>query len=400
MTLCSPRSPVAARGATLSRTVHLHVGVAKSGTTYLQRILHENRALLRDHGVLYPGRRRAAHFLASMDLRGTGFAGHEYPAADGAWGRLVSAVDDFDGVGLISHETLARSNRAAVRKAVESFATDDVRVVVTARDLARQVPSVWQETIKNRGDRTYGEFLDEVFRSPDGERRKGGFWLAQNLPALATRWMEVVGPERFTLVTVPPSGAAPDELWRRYCAAVGIPDADYRLEVEGSNPSLGVVESELLRRVNPKLGDLTWPEYETRIKRAFAERELATFSRSDRLVVPADLHDAVRRAGDDAISFFADAGCRVVGDLEDLRPQLSDAPSRTPEEVSDQDLLDLALGLVARSASRPAVPRPAGGTDRSVLDGAVAVRVREVVRRGTRRAAGRVREVVRRRRDG
>jgi hypothetical protein len=266
-----------------------------------------------------------------------------------------------------------------------------VRVVVTARDLARQVPSVWQETIKNRGDRTYGDFLDEVFRSADGRRRKGGFWLAQNLPALATRWMDVVGPERFTLVTVPPSGAAPDELWRRFCTAVDIPDADYELEVEGSNPSLGVVESELLRRVNPKLADLSWPEYETRVKRAFAERELATFSRSDRLVVPPDLHEDVRRAGEDAIAFFEGAGCRVVGDLEDLRPQLSHEPSRTPEEVTEADLLDVALGLVARSAARP-LTRPVVRQVRPLRDGAVVEHAR--------RAARRVGAAVRRRRHG
>lgn len=345
----------AARGATLSRTVHLHVGVAKSGTTYLQRILYANRGLLRQHGVLYPGQKRNAHFLASMDLRESGFQGHTYNRVEGAWDRVVSAANSFDGTTLISHETFARCTPEVIAKAVGSFDTDDVRVVITARDLARQVPSVWQERLKNRGTISYEEFLEEIFTSPQGRERKGGFWLPQNLPALAQRWMDVVGPDRLTLVTVPPSGADHDELWRRFAAATEIPEAGYDLEVEGSNPSLGVVESELLRRLNPKLEDLTWPEYEVRAKRAFAERELATFSRSDRLVVPVDRHDEVLRSGAEMIDFFASAGCRVVGDLEDLRPKLSGQVTRTPDQVSESDVLDLALGLVARSVARPPV---------------------------------------------
>lgn len=273
----------------------------------------------------------------------------------------MSAADGFDGSTLVSHETLARCGPDVLRRAVRSFATDDVRVVVTARDLARQIPSVWQERIKNRGTLGYDEFLHELFGSEQGRRRKGGFWLPQHLPSLAQRWIAEVGADRFTLVTVPPSGAAPDELWRRFAAATGVPDAAYDLEATGSNPSLGVVESELLRRLNPKLADVPWPQYETRVKRGFAEGELATFSHSARLAVPPRLHEEVRQAGEEMIGYFASAGCRVVGDLDDLRPRLDDTATTGPDQVTDAEVLDVALGLVARHAARPrgrALPSP------------------------------------------
>jgi hypothetical protein len=339
--------------------------------------------------VLYPGGRKNSHFLASMDLRESGFKGHTYPGADGAWDRLVAEVDAFGAASVISHETFARCTPDQVRQAVGAFDTDDVRIVVTARDIARQIPSVWQERLKNRGTETYGEFLHEIFGSAQGRNRKGGFWLPQNLTALAERWMDVVGPDRFTLVTVPPPGADQDELWRRFTAATDVPPASYRLQVEGSNPSLGVVESELLRRMNPELADLPWPAYEVRVKRGFAERELATHSRSGKLTVPRDFHDEARAVGEQCVSFFGAAGCRVVGDLDDLRPRLSEEPSMHPDEVTTEEVLDLALGMLARSASRPRGLGGPGGARRELSGrlGTVVERARRETHRVRRRAA-------------
>jgi hypothetical protein len=39
----------------MARRVVLHVGAMKSGTSYLQRLLMENRELLGERGVLLPG---------------------------------------------------------------------------------------------------------------------------------------------------------------------------------------------------------------------------------------------------------------------------------------------------------------------------------------------------------
>ena len=95
----------------MSRTVHLHVGIAKTGTTYLQRTLYANRRALERNGTCYPGREPAAHFFGSLDLRGTTFKGHVYDGVAGAWGRLVALADEFEGTALISHETLAHRPR-------------------------------------------------------------------------------------------------------------------------------------------------------------------------------------------------------------------------------------------------------------------------------------------------
>jgi hypothetical protein len=354
--------------------------VAKTGTTYLQRVLYQNRALLREHGFLYPAETRAAHFLASLDLRETTFKGHSYADAPGAWDRLSTAVNVHRGAALVSHETLARCSDEQVHRAVRSFDGAEVRVIVTARDLARQLPAVWQERIKNRNDEPYERFLRDVLAPPLGQGRRPAFWFPQWLPGVVQRWSSAVGPDRVTVVTVPPSGADRHELWRRFATAVELPAAPYDLEVESANTSLGVVEAELLRRLNPELKELDWPRYEAAVKRRFAELTLTRVGTSPRIVVPAEHQQRMLESSAAMIDALRAQGVQVVGDLEELRPRLD--PDAHSPEVSDADLLELASRLlVDQLTSPPFEQRPASTTARAWRRLALGKRVRRLMRR-------------------
>ena len=386
----------------LSRSVFLHVGVAKTGTTYLQRLLFANRELLRANGVLYPGSRPAAHFLASMDLRESGFGGHDYPGAKGMWAKLTAEANAYDGNTLISHETLARSRVKVIRKAVDGFDTDDVRVVLTTRDLGRQIPAVWQENVKNRNPQSYQEFLagvlgdvpkalavdadlaDDPAAEPGGsaasvQATSGGFWRPQNLPGLVKRWAQVVGRDNVIVVTVPPKGAPRDELWKRFAAAVELPDLPYSFDLVSENVSMGSAEAELLRRVTPYVSeDVTWPTWEHRVKRRFAERTLAPLHTQGSIVVPEGWHDAVRAISEEMISRLTKSRVRVVGDLDDLRPRFAAVDGPLPDEVSDKALLDVALAALGKVvASPPEPPRTVQITSPNLV-----TRLRERFRRG------------------
>ena len=50
-----------------------------------------------------------------------------------------------------------------------------------------------------------------------GDRIREQFWRHHDVDAIARTWAGVVGPDRLTVVTVPPSGAAPYVLWERFC---------------------------------------------------------------------------------------------------------------------------------------------------------------------------------------
>lgn len=374
----------------MSSTVHLHVGIAKTGTTYLQRTLFKNRSGLERHGTLYPGPVPAAHFYASLDLRGAQFSGYVYEQVDGAWARLVAQADAFAGQTVVSHETFALTKPECIRQAVGSFATDDVRVVVTARDLGRQIPAVWQERLKNRDEQSYDSYLTRLF---DISRRtpldRNDFWTVQDLPALVTRWSEVVGVDNVTVVTVPPPGADRLELWRRFASATVLPDIDYTFPAR-DNASLGVAEAELLRRVNPLLADsLKWPEYDRLIKRTLVETVLGPLTSQGRLTVPARWRERVEELSAEQVAGVAGSGVRVVGELADLAPIAAAEPSdgRQPGELSDAELLRTATQVIAalvsvqRGAPAPAPPGVRWLFDRPVLRPVVS-RLRSAVRRG------------------
>ena len=338
----------------MSRVVHLHVGTAKSGTTWLQHVLAKNRPLLSEHGYLYPGTRNS-HFLASLDLRETSFMGHTYPRAAGAWQRVVEEVDAFEGQALVSHETMAASPPHFVEKAVGSFPDSEVRVVLTCRDLARQLPAAWQERVKNRNEGSYEDYLTEV-REGWNEGRPGEdarFWYAQGIPGIARRWADEVGPERVTVVTVPPPGGAVDLLWDRFRRAAAIPEVAADLDVATSNVSLGAAEVELLRRLNGQWGEeVPWPQYERLIKHRLVRREIGGEAVAGRLSVPEAHRAWVDRAAESVIEQLRADQITVVGDLEELRPRYLSSWT-DPGSVRAEELLDVAVRLLASTAMRP-----------------------------------------------
>jgi hypothetical protein len=167
-------------------TVMLHVGAPKTGTSAVQHVLFSNRESLAEQGVLYPADRFDEHFLAALDLMELPWGGLEKQAV-GAWDRLAEQVRGWEGTAIVSHEILATASRAHVRRALESFGDAEVHVVLSARDLVRQIPAEWQENVKHRRVVGYGEYLEKI-RDP---ARRGTlaawFWGVQEVPDILDR---------------------------------------------------------------------------------------------------------------------------------------------------------------------------------------------------------------------
>lgn len=370
-------------GVVDSDPVTLHIGTPKSGTTYLQRELARHRSLLRENGYLYPGE-NPSHFIEAMSLRRRGFRSHQYDAAEGAWERVVEEVNSFTGPALISHEMIGGSEMDTIERAVGSFPGRPVRVVITCRDLGRQLPAVWQEGIKNGNTEPYAEFLETCFATWHGASSRKGVWQGQNLASLGRRWGGVVGHDNVLFVTVPPVGAATDSLWRRYASAVRLPDLDYALRAKPGNPSLGTVETELLRRVTERLPeDLPWPRQSQQVKRRFAQQRLVKHHTAGKLTVPEGLRPATAQISAEMVEEIASGGFGVIGDLEDMRPSFR-TDGTLPDEIGDDQLLSLALDLLvpmilsdeAAGPRRPTRPEPAQPGGLRALAGKVRSRLR------------------------
>ncbi len=324
----------------MTKRVYLHVGTPKTGTSYLQHVLFHNRHRLRVHDIKYPADRHDAHFLAALDLMRLPWGGLEADAI-GAWDRLAARVRDGGGTSIISHEILATASRSQIGRALESLGHGtgtEIHLVLSVRDLVRQIPAEWQENVKHRAALPYGRFLDRI----QDPRREGRiptwFWGVQEVPDILDRWGHDLPPEHVHVVTVPPAGGSPDLLWERFSEAFGLGGIPLQLDGERINPSLGAPETTLIRRINRAANEELEPlYYRPLVRELLAHQTLSRRTGSPRLALPPDVHPWATQLEESWIEEIRRRGYDVIGDLDDLRG----APPVT--EYADPDHPDEAL---------------------------------------------------------
>jgi hypothetical protein len=344
----------------MSRTVYLHIGAPKTGTTYLQDRLTRNAATLAEHDVHFPTRSPLVspglfQFRAALDLLGQDWGG-EPGHAKGSWDALVKRIHKRGGTVVVSHEILAPARPRYVAKAMTDLQDAEVHIVYTARDLARQLPAAWQESIKQGRKWRFRRFLRKA------EHGKTWFARSFDLPAVLGTWGAHVPPEHIHLVTVPQEARAGDGLWERFCRATGIDPAWGPVESARVNASLGVVETAVLRQLNVRLDRETRREaaYDALIREMLAEQELVRGD-SPRIMLPPDDYDWVEERSRQWLEWVAQAGVDVVGDVADLMPVRPDADEqwRNPDRVKARPRFQVAMeALAAMTAEAAARPDP------------------------------------------
>ncbi|HEU5161422.1 MAG TPA: hypothetical protein VFU43_30810 [Streptosporangiaceae bacterium] len=275
----------------------------------------------------------------------------------GAWARLVDETRAWPGTTVISHENFSTASPEQAKAAVTDLDFAEVHLVLTVRDLARQIPAAWQEDIKNRhvlGFADYVLALREDRRIP----QVTGFWRMQDPVDVLARWGESVPPERIHVVTVPPADAPRESLWRRFAELTGIDPAACDVAEVDANPSLGVVEAAMLRRVNRALNDyggdsaLDRPAYERYVKDRLTSRVLRRRPGGGRPRLPAAEYPWVAERSAATVRALREAGYAVVGDLAELLPaapaagDAADAPPH-PDDVAESAVAATAVESAA-----------------------------------------------------
>lgn len=326
----------------MARRVYFHIATPKTGTTYLQSILWSNRKRLRKAGVLLPGKNRRDHWWSTLVLREDPKI-HEKPeAALQAWDRVLADCAAWDGDAVISNELFGPATADQARRAVESLAPAEVHLVVTARNPLAVLTAAWQEMLRYRGiTTTLADFdLTEPAEPEDPWR-----WSNLDAAEVLSRWGGTVPAERVHVMPVPGPGHPRDELWRRFAGLIGVEADAYDLGSSFGNSSMGLVDAEVLRRVNRHLAGALSGQDRARWIRDFLGRGFLVPRAGERPVPPAHRIEECRVRGEAAVASVRDAGYDVVGDLDDLRvPADVGSPSR---EVSDAEVAEAATELVA-----------------------------------------------------
>jgi hypothetical protein len=343
----------------MADVVHVHIGAPKTGTTYLQDRLYLNRSVLEGHGVTYPVGLHRDHFGAAIDLteRPWGDIGENM---EGRWDSLAAKVRRVSGHVVISHELFAAATLDQVKRAMRGLGDAEIHVVYSQRDLARQIPSEFQESAKHRRAKSFASYLMRVQTEP---RRNPDwwFWRSHSLPDVLNRWTQGLPPEQVHLVTVPQSRGEGESLWERYCRALAVDPAWLPEDSRRTNPSLGIDETVLLRRLNRRLrkAGLEQESYDAIVRGLLIQGQLAKKGDVRRITVPPSSYDWIDEVTDEWVEWVRASGIDVVGDLEDLRsvrpaPDATWAnPDRPRPKLVNKAAMKALETLVLELAERP-----------------------------------------------
>jgi len=346
----------------MARRIFLHVGTPKTGTTYLQSVLWASREVLENQGVLLPLRNVRDHFYLSVVARNAkGAFDRMPPPGKRSWERMLRQVADWNEDVVISHELFAVASAQRAAWTIEQLreVSDEVHVIVTGRDFARQVPAEWQQSIKHGRHHRLAEYLEILKSHEPGVL----FWRAQDLPVILENWAQGVPHDHVHLITVPPSQAPRGLLWQRFATVIGIDPELVNDTVARPNESLGAEEIETLRRVNVHLPeDGRTPRQRLMMRQVVAEDIMAQRPDPTKFAVPPEQHDWIIEAGTAMVEELRAQDYDVVGDLDELLPPAAPAKGRDPSGVGSDEVAGVAVetlaALVDRVAESPR-PRPA-----------------------------------------
>jgi hypothetical protein len=345
-----------------SRRLYVHIGLQKTGTTYLQAVMLANRDRLASQGLaLVPPTKKEA-FQLMLLVRERYQPEHDPASVAGALDRFESQLAGTTAPRmLLSQESLSAAKPAQVKRFLAACHGVEVHVVLTVRDFARSVPSAWQQDLRAGRTTPYRRYLRRLQAM---ERRGAGRhpWIQLDPPAVLARWAAELPEDRIHIVTVPPSGAPPTLLLERFCRVIGVDPADLAKVETPSNTSLGRVQAEVLRRVNRELPDnLLRRQVYGGIGKRFFHGEVLSRQTPRKIRVPGSLRSWCEEVSGRQVAVLRAAGYHVEGTLEDLRcpdTAFTDAAEEPSEgEVAKSAVTALARILVIRAASKRPGPR-------------------------------------------
>ena len=193
--------------------------------------------------------------------------------------------------------------------------------------------------------------IDEYPRSDGTIRSTCGDGGPSDLADVLHRWGASLPADRVHVLTLPKPSEPRETLWLRFAALLGIDPTTCVTEGSKQNESLGVVEVELLRRVNGDLeGFTSAKDRGTWIRGYLAQGKLVP-RRGERFWPSHERVDELRTRGERIVEDVVAGGYHVIGDVRDLRTPADLPARRHPDSVTDAELSAAASAVIAAMMS-------------------------------------------------
>lgn len=305
-----------------------HVGLMKSGTTYIQEILSRSKDLLASQGWHYPGRRlnqqHACYSLCGKDIP---WVKSGYPGKLGS--DLVRSIRGNSQNLILSAEALSVLNKDAIARFLAKVGRPD-KVVFTIRGLGRTLPSAWQQYLKGGGKASFMEF---VARLTEQRGKLEGFWTTYAYGHSVQRWSEFAPVEA---VILPAARSSDDELWHMFRLSSGLPEIPVQdIPVEKTNVSLSVEAANILRQMN-KFLPANSPESD-RIRNEYLKNAVFPLSGSktgSRIGLPKKSVPIIESWNDEEAKLLLKHAAKVYGAAEDLSARAAEMPDGQGKQVN------------------------------------------------------------------
>lgn len=142
------------------RTLYLHIGPHKTGTTYIQHVLEKNRTCLRKAGLDYPEEFQfwgGHHDL--YELLRDGAQSPEFQAG-------VDAIVDRGLDVLLSSERVCRLPAALIHEGLQAFKSYRLKIIYSYRSPSVRLFSEWKEDVKHGRSLSFGDVCVSEYIKP------------------------------------------------------------------------------------------------------------------------------------------------------------------------------------------------------------------------------------------
>jgi hypothetical protein len=243
----------------VKKTIFLHIGPPKTGTSAIQQFLSANRKILKENGYLYPGRglahhdmAREFHSLTVTDIRNNpALATNNYFAEIDASGldKIILSSENFNGL-MQQRENLKKEIASLKEFLIPRF---QVNIIFYVRRQDEKIESMYNETVRGyrkRTDESFSEFIKKTTQHGPDDAKTDTLFRALECYSHLLEWSNAFGRENI-LVRCNEDEQLPQGIYHDFLETIGLTlDGRYWIPENRVHESLGWDLTEIMRICN------------------------------------------------------------------------------------------------------------------------------------------------------